>query len=169
METLRTLVTRRETAEFRATDVPEDAQQDLLRAAMSAPVEGQKPWHFILLSDEKTLKDLTILVHERDSLQAAPMGIVICASEIEQASMAQWAVDCAAATENLVLAAHAKGFGSSWVRVFPSKERMRTVGELLGLPEHVTPFSAVFLGKPKKPLSKRAASLETDRIHLEGW
>jgi len=169
MEALRALVTRRETADFKTVDIPEDTQHDLLRAAMNAPAEGQKPWHFVLLSDDKILKDLTILVHERDSLQAAPMSVVICASEMEQASMAQWAIDCAAATENLVLAAHAKGLGSSWVRVFPSKERMRTVGELLGMPQHITPFSVVFLGKPKKPLSKRAVPLETERIHLEGW
>jgi len=169
MEALRALITRRETADFEPSSVPEDVRENLLRAAMSAPTEEQKPWHFVLLSDEKALKDLTILVHERDTVQMAPLAIVICADEMEQASMAHWAIDCAAAAENLVVAAHAKGLGSTWVRIFPSKERMRTVGELLGVPDHVTPFAAIFVGRPKTPLSKRAAALETDRIRLESW
>ena len=169
MEAIRALTIRRATAKFNATAVPEDVQEDILRAAMSAPAEAKSPWHFVLLNDEKTLKDLAILLHEQESVQSAPLSIVICADEMEQASMAHWAIDCAAAAENLVVAAHAKGLGSTWVRIFPSKERMRTVGELLGIPDHVTPFAAIFVGRPKTPLSKRAAPLETDRVRLESW
>ena len=169
MEALRALVTRRETAHFKPSSISEGVQEDLLRAAMSAPSEEQKPWHFVLLTDEKALKDLTILVHERDTVQTAPLAIVICADEMEQASMAHWAIDCAAAAENLVIAAHAKSLGTTWVRIFPNKERMRTVGEFLGVPDHVTPFAAIFIGKPKAALSKRACAMDTERIRLGSW
>ncbi len=171
METLRAIVTRRSTQRFKSEAVvSEAARTDLLRAAMSAPsADKKKPWHFLVIKDAKALKDLAVLLRERDSLQSAAMGIVVCADNAEQRHMGQWAIDCSAATQNLILAAHDKGLGSAWARVFPSKGRMKTVGEFLRLPQHVTPFSVVFLGKPEKPLSKRASPLEKKKVHLESW
>lgn len=171
METLRAIVTRRSTLKFKSVgDVSKDTRIDLLRAAMSAPsAEKKGPWHFVVIKDAKTLKDLTILLRGRDSLQSAAMVVVVCADNTEQRHMGQWVIDCAAATQNLVLAAHDKGLGSAWVRIFPSKSRMKTVGELLGVPHHVTPFSAVFLGKPEKALGKRAAPIDETKVHLGSW
>lgn len=171
METLRAIVTRRATMKFKNDGrITESAASDLLRAAMSAPSAGKKkPWHFMLIREEKPIEDLTLLLRERESLRSASLCVVVCADNTEQKHMGQWVLDCAAATENLLLAAHDKGLGAHWVRVFPSKSRMRESTVLLRLPHHVTPFAAVFIGKPLRALSNRAAPLVEDKIHLEKW
>ena len=59
-----------------------------------------------------------------------------------------WVQDCAAATQNLLLAAHAAGLGAVWCGTYPREERMGPIAAVLGLPEHVIPFSVVPIGYP---------------------
>jgi nitroreductase len=171
VETLRAIVTRRATSEFKDDGrILESTVGDLLRAAMSAPsAEKKKPWHFVVLHEQKGVEDLALLLRESNSLRSASMCVVVCADSREQKHMGQWVLDCAAASENLLLAAHDQGLGSTWSRVFPSKSRMRETAELLHVPQHVTPFSALFLGEPVKVPNGRAAPLVKDKIHLEKW
>jgi len=172
METLRAIVTRRRTEKFKPKpdSISEDMRTDLLRSAMSAPSEGRKkPWHFVVIEDDKRLRDLIDLLRQPDSLNEAAMSVVVCADGVLQEHMGHWAIDCAAATENLILAAHGKGLGSTWTRIFPSKSRMKHVAGFLGVPDHVTPFSAVFLGPPAKPLGKRATSFQEEHVHSDVW
>jgi len=171
VETLRAIVTRRATAEFEKDGrITESATSDLLRAAMSAPsVENKKPWHFILIRKRKAVEELALLLREHESLLSASLCAVVCADNTEQRHMGRWAIDCAAATENLLVAAHDKGLGTHWVRVFPSKARMRESADLLKLPHHVSVFAAVFLGKPLRSPNKRASPLVEKKIHLETW
>jgi nitroreductase len=79
-----------------------------------------------------------------------------------------WVQDCAAATENILLAAHAKGIGAVWLGVFPREERYLTIREMLGMPENVVPFSIVSLGFPAE---QKAASnrFNPERIHRNRW
>lgn len=172
MKPLRTIFTRRSTTAFSTSSaVPgEDKTLDLLRAAMSAPShEKAKPWQFIIVKQAKTIRNLAILLKESPSLHDATMAIVVCADSLEQELAGHWAIDCSAATENIILAAHALDLGSKWCRIFPSKRKMRVIGDLFKTPLHITPFSAVFLGEPAKARQKRASSINTDQIHYETW
>jgi len=171
METLRAIVTRRKTLKYKPSGpLSKTARTDLLRAAMSAPSAGKKkPWHFVVLEEDEALRELTGLLRERDSLHSAAMATVVCADAKEQEHMGHWAIDCSAATQNLILAAHDKGLGSAWLRIFPSKSRMKVVGEFLDLPDHVSAFSVVFVGEAKQPLTERAAALQAERAHWGRW
>ena len=171
METMRAIITRRSTRRFQTTqEFSEETVMDLLRAATSAPSEdGAKPWCFIVVKNEKSIRNLAILLKAPDTLQSAGMAIVVCADTMKQDQMGHWVVDCAAATENVVLAAHDKELGSTWARIFPSKKRMKMIGDLFKTPQHITAFSAVFLGKPEKALNRRAAPLQTKEVHVEKW
>lgn len=171
MEALRAIVTRRTTKQFEGTDaLTEETTMELLRAAMSAPSEEKaKPWHFVIIQNKREIRNHAILLKAPVALQSAAMAIAVCADGSQQDQIGHWAVDCAAATENLVLAAHAKGLGSSWKRVFPSRRRMKMIGDLLKVPNHITPFSVIFLGEPAQPLRLRAAPLLKGQIHHEAW
>ena len=57
-------------------------------------------------------------------------------------------VDCAAAAENMLLAAHALGLGAVWTGVYPREGRMAGLSRLLGLPQHVVPHSLIVAGHP---------------------
>ena len=171
MEALRAIVTRRTTKKFEKTDtLSEETTMELLRAAMNAPSEeNAKPWHFVIIKSTKGIRNHAILLKAPKTLLSAAMAIVVCADSSQQDKIGHWAIDCAAATENLILAAHAKGLGSTWKRVFPSKRRMKMVGDLLKTPHHITPFSVIFLGKPARAINLRAAPLDMRQIHLETW
>jgi nitroreductase len=76
--------------------------------------------------------------------------------------------DCSAATENLLLAAHAKGLGAMWLGIYPRENRVQGRKRLLDIPDGIIPFSLVPLGHPaeEKPKEDR---FNIDRIHLERW
>ena len=59
-----------------------------------------------------------------------------------------WVVDCAAAVQNILLAAHALGLGAVWTGVHPQQEKVKAFGRLMGTPTHVIPHSFIVLGYP---------------------
>lgn len=170
MDALKAMRTWRRSAKFVNKTVPETDWKEIVRAASNAASAGKKkPWHFLILRDRELLKRLAVELKQPESLAAAPIAIAVCADSTVQRHMGHWVVDCSAATENLILAAHAKDLGSAWGRVFPRKSRMEAAGKLLKLPQHVTVFSIVFVGHPEKATSKRSAVFDKDRIHVESW
>ncbi len=79
-----------------------------------------------------------------------------------------WTADCAAATENLLLAAESLGLGAVWTACYPYDDRMQPAIEALGLPDDVTPYCIVPVGHPagdNKPKNK----WNPDHIHYEKW
>ncbi|MCO5384170.1 MAG: nitroreductase family protein [Methanosarcina barkeri] len=56
--------------------------------------------------------------------------------------------DCSAATQNLLLAAHAVGVGAVWTGIYPIKDRIEGFRKAFGLPEHVIPLAFVPIGYP---------------------
>jgi nitroreductase len=77
-------------------------------------------------------------------------------------------VDCAAAVENLLLAAHAMGLGAVWTGVYPRQERMDGLRQLTKLPDTVHPHSLIVLGYPAEqpPAQER---YRAERVHRNGW
>ena len=57
-------------------------------------------------------------------------------------------MDASAASENLLLAAHAVGLGAVWTGVYPRSERVKAVRTILGLPESVVPLNVIPIGYP---------------------
>ncbi len=64
-----------------------------------------------------------------------------------------WLADCAAAIENLLLAAHALGLGAVWQELYPYHQRAAKVRELLVIPDTIYPMAVISIGHPaeKKP------------------
>lgn len=59
-----------------------------------------------------------------------------------------WSQDVSAATENILLQAHAMGLGAVWTGTFPSEERMKAVTTLLNMPSNLIPFCTIVVGYP---------------------
>ena len=53
--------------------------------------------------------------------QQAPLAILVCGDLALEKSEGYWVVDCAAAVENMLLAAHALGLGAVWTGVYPPR------------------------------------------------
>jgi nitroreductase len=169
MDALEALMTRRSVRAY--TDEPVSGEQvrKILAAGMQAPsARNQQPWHFVVVRQRKRLDALAGVLPFGKMLGKAPLGIVVCADADLEQSAGYWAQDCAAATQNILLACHALGLGAVWIGVYPRDERVTALRELLSLPETVAPLCAIAIGRP----AERPAPVDRfrpDRIHEEQW
>ena len=169
METFEAIHGRRSIRRYTAQPVPEGAIEALLRAAMAAPSAGdERPWRFVVITDRALLNAIPQFHEYSQMLKEAPAAIVICGDTTLEKYKGYWVQDCSAATQNLLLAAHAKGLGSVWLGVHPIKVRVAKTQELLGLPSHVIPLAVVALGYPaeaKGPTDR----YDPTRVHRNRW
>lgn len=169
MELLEAIRTRRSIRRYQNAPVPEELVEKILAAAMSAPSAcNQQPWQFVVVTDRNTLDAVPKINPYAAMAQQAPLGIMVCGDLSLEKPGGYWVVDCAAAVQNLLLAAHALGLGAVWTGVYPQQDRMQGFGRLLNLPEHVKPHSLILLGYPaEQPLHEDR--FRADRIHRERW
>ncbi len=169
MNALDAIFSRRSIRQYTAKPVPHEMIADIVRAAMYAPSAGnERPWHFIILTDRAVLDEIPKFHPYAAMLKQASAAVLVCGDIALEKHKGCWALDCAAATQTLLLAAHAKGLGAVWSGVYPFDDRMRNLRALLNLPEAIAPFSLIPLGFPaeeKKPVDRFDAS----RIHDNRW
>jgi nitroreductase len=170
METLEAIFTRRSIREYAQRAVPEEAVQELLAAAMQAPSAGnQQPWHFIIVTERKLLDALAGVLPYGSSLKAAPLAVAVCVDTDLLKHPDYWVQDCSAATQNLLLAAHAQGLGAVWLGVYPLEKRVESVKQILGLPGQVFPLSLVSVGYPAVKPQPPARRFDRTRLHHDHW
>ena len=169
MDVLEAILSRRSIRRYTAEPVPEEVVDTLLKAAMNAPSgDNEQPWHFIVVTDRAILDAVpTFHTHAR-MMGEAPVAIIVCGDPRLEKHSGLWPLDCSAATENILLAAHGAGLGAVWVSIYPWPERIDGMRKLVGLPEAVIPFCIVPVGFPavSKPNPDRFDRL---RVHRNVW
>lgn len=170
--TINTILTRVSVREFTGEKISAEQIDTLLRAAMAAPSAiNKQPWAFIVIDDEEIIAKLgDALPYSRCSNHPAvaiiPCGDLSKAIEGEMANF--WINDVSAATENLLLAAHAMGLGAVWTGLHPDMTRAKLVQDMLGLPEHIIPLCVVPVGVPaEQPEIKD--KYKPENIHYNKW
>src|SRR5512142_911151 len=108
MDALEAILTRRSVRRYTPEPIAEELLHELLDAAMHAPSAGnEQPWHFVVVTDRETLAAIPRFHPYAVMLRQAPAAIVVCGDPTLEKYHGYWVQDCAAATENLLLAAHA--------------------------------------------------------------
>lgn len=125
----------------------------VLKAAMAAPsARNVQPWLFYVVRDREILKNLGDRLPYARMASGAPVAIVVCGDITKgnprEEQKLNWAIDCSAATQNLLLAAHALGLGAVWTGVFPYPDRIEVARDLLDLSEQVVPLCVIPMGYP---------------------
>jgi nitroreductase len=127
---------------------------------MQAPSAGnQQPWHSVVLRRRAHLDDLAGALPFGKMLRQAPLGIVVCADVGREQHAGYWVQDCAAATQNILLACHALALGAVWIGIHPRDERVLSQRKFLSLPAMVTPLCVSAIGsgtRPSRPLAPRS-------------
>lgn len=157
---------------YTSEPVTQNQLDTLLRAAMAAPTAGNaQPWSFVVVTDREQLSKLAGRLEYGKMLTKAGAAIVVCGLP-EQAlpgeARGMWVLDCAVASENILLAAEGIGLGGVWVGVYPIEERMTAVREVLGLPENVVPLNVISLGHPTG-IERPKRKFDEKKIHHETW
>ncbi len=76
-------------------------------------------------------------------------------------------MDCAAATENILIQAADMGIGSVWLAFYPEPDRVKVLKSFLAA-GGVIPLAIVSLGYPAEE-KKEAMRFKPERIHYETW
>ncbi|MFC1997583.1 nitroreductase family protein [Chloroflexota bacterium] len=169
MEAFEAIHTRRSIREYQDKPVPEELVTEILKAAMASPsARNQQPWEFVVITDSELREKIPPISPFTQMIVDAPLAILVCGNLKIETAQGYWVVDCSAATQNLLLAAHALGLGAVWTGVYPREERMDGLTELLNLPEYILPHSLVVIGYPAQQPPQQDR-FKPDRIHFNGW
>ena len=145
------IMTRTSIRKYKDQPVEQEKIDIMLKAAMAAPTAANlQPWHFIVIDYKNTLKLLS-----GQQPNNAPLMIAVC-GDTNKTTMPDgkgklpdfWVQDVSAATENLLLAAHAQGLGAVWTGVYPVMERVAEVANVLNCPNNIIPLAVVRIGYP---------------------
>ena len=171
-DAIQTIMTRPSVRAFLDKPVPEEIVERLLRAAMAAPsAKNSQPWAFVLIRDRAELEKLGAALPNAKMTATAPLALAIC-GVLDKALPGEahdyWIQDCAAATENFLLAVHALGLGAVWTGVHPISERIAILKETLRLPDGVEPFCLIPFGWPACPAAVKD-KWDPAAVHTDVW
>ena len=162
---------RRSIRVYKPGEVSDAAVHKMLEAAMAAPsAVAADPWRFVVVRSRQMLRRMADRLPHGQMLPEAAVGIVVC-GDLEAAHDRQLSYllqDCSAAIENLLLCAHAIGFGACWLGVHPREQRVTALKELFHLPAPVIPVACVAIGVPGEHKDARTRFRE-EFVHQETW
>lgn len=169
MDAIEAIHTRRSVRKYDERPVDQATVDKLLHAAMMAPsARNQQPWHFVVMQQQATLQKIAEACPNAAMAARAPLAVLVCADPKLEKTPGYLPQDCAAAVQNMLLAAHAEGLGAVWCGMHPRPRREDFVRELLDIPEHVIPHSLVVIGYPAEQ-PDQPDRFRQDRIHREQW
>ena len=149
---LENIATRASVRAFKSDAISNDLIQKLLKAGMAAPTAlNAQPWHFIVIHDQGQLSSLSVASPYTGLLADAPLAIAVCGDITKKAPGDEgiyWSQDACAATENILLAAHAMGLGATWTGSYPIEARYKLAQKVLSLPDNLIPVSIIAIGYP---------------------
>lgn len=172
METvLNTIQSRVSVREFTGEKISDAQIEALLRAGMAAPSAiNRQPWAFVVVTDEAQLALLGEKIPYSRCANHPACAIIPCgdlSKAIEGEGQDFWINDVSAATENILLAAHAMGLGAVWTGLHPSSRYIEAQA-LLGMPEHIIPLCIIPIGVPaEQPEVKDKYNAEI--VHWNKW
>jgi len=173
LEVLEAIRTRRSIRRFTGEDVEPEVVEELIDAARWAPSAGNlQPWEFVVVRRPELKMALARAALGQGFIAEAPVVVVVCADQFRSASVygergsSLYCIqDTAAAIQNMLLAAHARGLGTCWVGAFREGE----VGRLIGVPPGVRPVAIIPVGHPaERPRAPPRRGLR-EIIHYEAF
>jgi nitroreductase len=169
MDVIEAILTRRSIRKYTGQTVTDEQLEILLKAAMYAPsAVNKQPWHFIIFRNKSVAKKIAEFHPNSYMLKKASLGILVCFDEKLQHDYGYGELDCSAATQNILLAAHGIGLGAVWIGIIPRENRVTSVKKVFDLPVNIIPFALVAVGYPNE-IKSSPERYKKDRIHYEKW
>lgn len=143
------VLSRRSIRSYRKQEISrEDLDHILAGGDAAACGKGLRSWHFYVIKRREILDSIPNVHPYSRMIPEAPVALLVCAVPSIEPIEGYWAQNCSAATENLLISANCRDIGSVWLGVYPNKDRMDGIRDLLNLPVEHIPFSIVVLGHP---------------------
>lgn len=165
------ILSRKSIRKYTDKIIPQSKIKIILDAAMAAPTaNNRRPYHFIVVSDPIIKHELTKINPYSKMIEESSHTIVVCGDIVTEPTMDFIHHDCAAATQNILLAAHSLGLGAVWVGV--RQEDVKGwgvhVSEVLKLPSNIKPIALIPIGYPDQKREAKAR-YEEEKVHYNNW
>lgn len=171
---LENIFSRKSVRHFTGKVVSKDDLTMVVKAGMAAPTgKNMQPWEFLAVNDPERISAIAESMGKTNPMSArtgamikeAGAVIVVCGRPDVSHN---WMLDCAAATENILLAIESMGMGAVWTAAWPYEDRLAATTEAFGLPEDVVPLCVIPVGYPKyekAPMDK----WKPEKLHFDKW
>jgi len=150
---------RRSIRKFKPDKIPRELILELVEAAQWAPSACNKQlWRFIAIEDDEIKEKLIKEAGSTPQIRKAPLVMVVLYQEGYTKLKYANIQSAAAAIQNMLLVAHARGLGGVWLASMGNVERVR---KILGIPDNYLVIAYVALGYPDEspaPPERREAS-----------
>jgi nitroreductase len=162
------LLDRKSVRSYAQGDIKDEDLEYILRAAMSAPsAANMRPWQFIVIKNKETHKEIAKIHPFAQMILKAPLAILVVGDE-SKALGGYFPQDCAAASQNILLAATVRKYGAVWCGIYSDDERVKKFKRLLKLPKNITVFSLIVIGKPADD-KKQKDRFDSKKVKYEVW
>lgn len=163
-QTIKDILNRRSTRTFTPEMIEEGKIEMIIKSGLHAPsAHNQQSWHFTVIYNKDLIDELSIetkkilgtfpdkmlkRISENEKFHVfyhAPVVVIVSGKE----SALMPSEDCAAATENMLIAAESLGIGSCWVGFVKSlfeSEKKESYKEKLSIPEGYKPYYGIAFG-----------------------
>jgi nitroreductase len=159
MEVFEAIRTMQAVRQYQDRPVPDDVLRRVLEAGrLTASGMNAQPWHFVVVQDPETLRQLGALAKSGQYVAGAPVAIAVA---VDRSRLA--VSDASRAIHAMLLTAWADGVGGNWVG-FGGLDDVKPV---LGIPEELDLLAILPLGYPatkvgrgrkeRKPLTEIAS------------
>ena len=161
------LLERKSVRHYTDEAVKDEDLNYILRAAMSAPTaRNTRCYSFIVIKEKEMHKKIASVHPAAQMILGAPVAVLVV-GDTDKVYGNYLPQDCAAATQNMLLAATAKGYGSVWCGVYDT-ERQEALEKLFDLPSNIKAFSVVVMGKSADN-SPAKNGWQPEKIKYEKW
>ncbi|MCX7846793.1 MAG: nitroreductase family protein [bacterium] len=163
MDALTALRTRRSIRHYASRPLPREVLEQIVDAGrLAATARNLQPWHFVVVTERATLDKLAELCEYGKFLRQAPACIVVFCN----ADAKYYLEDGSAATQNMLVAAHALGLGACWI-AGDKKPYASEVANLLHAPPSVRLISLIAVGYPAGPPPSVPKKPQSEVLHWE--
>ncbi len=154
--------------------VEKDKLDKILEAARIAPsASNRQPWHFIVIEDKNTLKELWT-TYQREWLRSAPM-ILVCCGDHENVwirshdNKDHLDIDLSIAIDHMTLQATELDLATCWICHFDIEKTK----QIFNLPDHIEPIALLPVGYPADEVDTNRHDTKRKTIdeivHFEKW
>lgn len=162
MDALEALRTRRSCRRFAAKDVGRDYIEQILDAGrLAATARNEQPWEFVVVTDRAARREIAAMTDYGPFIADAPVCIAVLATDTKY-----YLEDGSAATQNMLVAAHALGLGACWVAGDKKPYAPKVIARL-GAPADMKLVALMALGWPEGNLPNPKKRSLDDVSHWE--
>ncbi|MBE6452784.1 MAG: nitroreductase family protein [Alphaproteobacteria bacterium] len=173
MELMEGILTRRSVRQYQDKKIDKETIKKIIRAAQYSPTaHNRQPWEFLVIEDKKFMEELRHIQRWTSFAKDASCVIIVCGDTDKSFSRdkddEKWSfidVDCAIATQSLMLAAWAEGIGTCYCGAAPMQKVVDALSKKLNLSPNIRPFAIVPMGYPLDAPKQPDNRYDETKIH----